>query len=708
MNPNDIKTQTFHPGNPSKSHTQQLCTKSFQFYKLQSPIPLFPLEEMVGVDGADVTQTEMIWKREGEDATMDCSHTKGLSYFQMYFYRQRPGENMRQIVFTTTSSSDFEPDFKDKNFKGTSMFRQGITFLLILYGLQATGQVEGADVTQTETVWAKEGDEATLSCSHTKGAGYTQMYWYRQLPGETMRRVVYTMYGIKEHDFGEFSKDKYSAERLKAETGTFTVKSVTAADKAMYFCADTNTFRLITFLLILYKLHIKGQVEGADVTQTEMVWTKEGDDATMSCSHTKDAGHNQMYWYRQPHGETMRLVVYTLFGRKEHDFGDFSKDKYSAERPNVQTGTFTVKGVTAADEAMYFCAVSVCFSSVIQKDILWESEGGKATFTCSHTKGASYYQMYWYRQRPGENMRQIVFTTTTATPDFEADFKNDKKFKATKEKAESGTLTVENLEPGDSGVYFCSVSEHSETSLFQTWTKTQLIFGCTLDFVANFLAFQDAVLVFNIDQVHCDTGANEAYFGGGTKLTVLEKDRKPEKPNVKVFPPSENERPRRVKTLVCLASEFYPDHVTVSWQVNGDDRTKIVSTDAQAQRDDDYYRISSRLRVDLSEWTNPENKFQCIVKFYDGETYVSVTDQINGIEEDYLKVTQQAKLSYVVFIAKGVVYGLFVAFLQTSAEPLSLLHLCVVCPSLTPLGDGALITAGVALRTINSTEEQRQ
>uniref|UniRef100_A0A3B4BKP7 Ig-like domain-containing protein n=1 Tax=Periophthalmus magnuspinnatus TaxID=409849 RepID=A0A3B4BKP7_9GOBI len=88
-----------------------------------------------------------------------------------------------------------------------------------------------------ELIWEKEEKEAMMTCSHTKGAGYSQMYWYRQLPGEAMRLVVFTLYGKNDHDFGEFNKEKYSAHRPNAESGTFTVKDLKPADKAMYFCA---------------------------------------------------------------------------------------------------------------------------------------------------------------------------------------------------------------------------------------------------------------------------------------------------------------------------------------------------------------------------------------------------------------------------------------------------------------------------------------
>ncbi|KAI3367077.1 hypothetical protein L3Q82_008113 [Scortum barcoo] len=56
--------------------------------------------------------------------------------------------------------------------------------------------------------------------------------------------------------------------------------------------------------------------------------------AEMNCSHKKDAGHNQMYWYRQRPGETMKLIVYTVFGGQP-DYGEAPPNKYSAIKPNA-------------------------------------------------------------------------------------------------------------------------------------------------------------------------------------------------------------------------------------------------------------------------------------------------------------------------------------------------------------------------------------
>lgn len=67
--------------------------------------------------GDDVIQTSMLWTTEGQKATMDCRHTKGSTYNQMYWFQQLPGEGMKMIVLTVAKSEPkFEPDFKDKHF----------------------------------------------------------------------------------------------------------------------------------------------------------------------------------------------------------------------------------------------------------------------------------------------------------------------------------------------------------------------------------------------------------------------------------------------------------------------------------------------------------------------------------------------------------------------------------------------------------------
>ncbi|CAK6965776.1 M1-specific T cell receptor beta chain-like [Scomber scombrus] len=217
---------------------------------------------------------------------------------------------------------------------------------------------------------------------------------------------------------------------------------------------------LFTFSILL--LWTTGLIYGNDVTQTSILWEEQGKEATMSCSHTKGDTYRYMYWYRQLPGETMKLIVFTTTTTQKHDFGEFSEEKFSATKTKPESGTFTVKKLESQDNGLYFCAV-INGDDVTQTPLPWGDEGQSATLNCRHEKGSLYYQMYWYRQLPGETMKQVVFTSiTTQNHDFEPDFRDDR-FSATKAKPESGTFTLKKLRPEDNGLYFCAVSEHSDT-----------------------------------------------------------------------------------------------------------------------------------------------------------------------------------------------------------------------------------------------------
>uniref|UniRef100_A0A3Q0QUC0 Ig-like domain-containing protein n=1 Tax=Amphilophus citrinellus TaxID=61819 RepID=A0A3Q0QUC0_AMPCI len=111
-----------------------------------------------------------------------------------------------------------------------------LKLLIINQTVIHTGLIDANDVTQTPILWKDQGNNATMSCSHTKGADYYQMYWYRQLPGQNMELIVFTTTAKKgDHDFGKFSKDKFSATKTEAQNGDFTVKNLDSS--AVYFCA---------------------------------------------------------------------------------------------------------------------------------------------------------------------------------------------------------------------------------------------------------------------------------------------------------------------------------------------------------------------------------------------------------------------------------------------------------------------------------------
>lgn len=118
-----------------------------------------------------------------------------------------------------------------------------------------------------------------------------------------------------------------------------------------------------------------------------------------------------------------------------------------------------------------------------------------------------------------------------------------------------------------------------------------------------------------------------------------EAGRNPVKPNVTLLKQSLNEcsngkDKQRKKTLVCVATGFYPDHVTVSWEINGNKVKAGVATDSSAIRPkgEKFYKISSRLRVSAKDWFSESKEFKCIVTFYDGKVYEDVIAKVNGVK----------------------------------------------------------------------------
>lgn len=120
---------------------------------------------------------------------------------------------------------------------------------------------------------------------------------------------------------------------------------------------------------------------------------------------------------------------------------------------------------------------------------------------------------------------------------------------------------------------------------------------------------------------------------------LAENGREPTAPKVKVLQPSPNEcrnqkDKKRKKTLVCVAHGFYPDHVRVFWEINGKNVIEGVATDNAALQPegDNFYRITSRLRVPATDWHTTTTQFMCKVSFFNGNTTEYYTDSIMGEE----------------------------------------------------------------------------
>uniref|UniRef100_A0A8C0ZD77 Ig-like domain-containing protein n=1 Tax=Cyanistes caeruleus TaxID=156563 RepID=A0A8C0ZD77_CYACU len=141
------------------------------------------------------------------------------------------------------------------------------------------------------------------------------------------------------------------------------------------------------------------------------------------------------------------------------------------------------------------------------------------------------------------------------------------------------------------------------------------------------------------------------------------------KKTVAIFSPSKQEIQQKSKaTLVCLASGFYPDHLTLTWRVNGMRRTEGVGTDESSTRNGSTYSLTSRLRMPAWEWFNPLNRFECVADFFYNGTTQSINKFIYGDAESYLRYGNSLKLTYLILCGKALVYAVLVSGLVWTAK----------------------------------------
>ncbi|XP_059203353.1 immunoglobulin lambda-1 light chain-like [Centropristis striata] len=190
-------------------------------------------------------------------------------------------------------------------------------------------------------------------------------------------------------------------------------------------------------------------------------------------------------------------------------------------------------------------------------------KGETATMDCNlGTVTGSYAR--WYKQIPGGVPQYVLrFYHPNSAPTYGSGFSSPK-FTSTHQTTSDYRLIINNVEEGDSAVYYC-----------ETW----------------------------------DRSAKEEVFGQGTKLIVTSSSLP--RPVLTLFPPSSAELQSNKASLVCLSSQSVP-FADVSWLVGGSPVSSGISTSTAVHKPDQTFQISSYLSVQTSDW-NMDKVYTCKV-----------------------------------------------------------------------------------------------
>ncbi|XP_072298597.1 uncharacterized protein ighd [Eucyclogobius newberryi] len=217
------------------------------------------------------------------------------------------------------------------------------------------------------------------------------------------------------------------------------------------------------------------------------------------------------------------------------------------------------------------CLLCVKCETLTQPASVTVQPGHTLTISCSVSYSVSSYYTAWIRQPAGKGLEWIGMKHTGASY-YKDSLKN--KFSIDLDTSSNTvTLTGQNMQPGDTAVYYCA-RDHSHTKYY-----------------------------FD-------------YWGKGTSVTVTSAT--PTAPTVFPVMPCNTDSGNTV-TLACLATGFTPSSVSFTWTHNDTALTDSIQYPSVLKND--VYSGVSQIRVRREDW-DQRHPFKCRVEHASGNREV--------------------------------------------------------------------------------------
>ncbi|KAE8283263.1 Immunoglobulin lambda constant 6 [Larimichthys crocea] len=210
----------------------------------------------------------------------------------------------------------------------------------------------------------------------------------------------------------------------------------------------------------------------------------------------------------------------------------------------------------------------------------------------------------WYKQIPGGVPQFVLrFYHGWSSPRYGSGFSSPK-FTSTHQSQSDYRLIINNVEEGDSAVYYCKTWDNSVNDVFISFSlsspHTPTLLTSQLDSVSGVTVVTQKPPVVTMRKG--ETATMDCNLG-----TVTGSSLPP--PVLTVFPPSSAELQSNKATLVCLSSQSVP-FADVSWLTGGSPVSSGISTSTAVQQPDQTFQISSYLDIQTSDW-NMDKVYTC-------------------------------------------------------------------------------------------------
>ncbi|KAK0156001.1 Ig kappa chain V region 2717 [Merluccius polli] len=359
------------------------------------------------------------------------------------------------------------------------------------------------DIIQDKTIiTASVGDSATFQCIY-EDPNVVYVFWYRQKLGDRPCIISSALaFATKCKLHNEFENDPRFLVELRTGVNHLTIQHLQLSDSATYYCGTSDIqnieYRHGTFL------HVKG----SEVRKQAVIhqgWTQAlmpGDSVNLTCEvHAAElcSGDHSIYWYRPIRSQPALIYANVDLCKIHSEVGSPPLKNCSFHLPMANLGS--------ADAGTYYCVLSLCgdilfgngtkveivddgdavklCSSESQKDGLISCNIGETvTFQCllEDSESVKFY-LYWQMLR--QNLRMIsTHYSSTNTTFFHQEFEGNPRYSWRSQKG-AINWTISDLQPSDSGSYFCASSYSFDFKFFEGLFLSIKTPGATIQAVVN-------------------------------------------------------------------------------------------------------------------------------------------------------------------------------------------------------------------------------
>ncbi|XP_072436319.1 immunoglobulin superfamily member 2-like [Chiloscyllium punctatum] len=344
---------------------------------------------------------------------------------------------------------------------------------------------------------------ARLQCTMKNAAvTHTDVHWYWEQPGKTMQwGLTHDTRNITRRSIG-FPERFQSSRDSSNETFILTITNAQPNDTGVYYCKvwgdiSGNGSQLTVTDPLADPVLIQDPVVSK---------VPEGDTVEFQCAmHNASVIDTDVHWHYQRPGSNRGWMI-SHFANGTLTKAQGFHDRVQLSR-NIRRNSYILSlvNVTLNDTAVYSCSVwgyiygagsqlnvTVATPPVLLQSLSLErvTEGHTAQLQCTMRNAAvTHTDVHWHRKQPGNNTEWVlthdVRNITQWSPGFTQRFQSSRDLSKN-----SFILTITNVQPNDTGVYYCKVwgdisgngTQLTVTEQPGNWLL-MIIIGATLAFV---------------------------------------------------------------------------------------------------------------------------------------------------------------------------------------------------------------------------------